>query len=183
MEKANVSVGKPKVSGAIFRAPTSATLPTDAVTALAEAFKELGYASEDGVKNNISGDTEKIRAWGLAVVETVQTSKDDTFTFTLIESLNPEALKTVHGDSNVSGTLATGISITVNSDSPEDNAYVIDMILKGNVLKRIVIPSAVVSAVGEVIYKDDELIAYEVTLTCKADSSGNTHYEYIKQGE
>jgi len=181
MDKTKVSTGKPKISGAIFRAETTATLPTSATSALSEDFKELGYASEDGIKNNNSGESENIRAWGLDVVETVQTSKDDTFKFSLIESLNSEVLRTVHGDGNVTGTLATGITVTANSEPLSEHAYVIDMILKGNIAKRIVIPCGNVTETGEVTYKDDELISYEVTLTCKADSSGNTHYEYIQE--
>ena len=39
---ANVSVGKPKIAGAVYVAPLGTTLPTDAVTALATAFKGLG---------------------------------------------------------------------------------------------------------------------------------------------
>lgn len=37
----NVSAGKPKVGGAIFRAPTGTELPTDATTQLNDAFKGL----------------------------------------------------------------------------------------------------------------------------------------------
>ena len=34
-----VTAGEPKVGGALFRAPAGTALPTDAVTALAEAYK------------------------------------------------------------------------------------------------------------------------------------------------
>jgi len=46
---ANVSAGKPKVTGAIFSAPAGSTLPTTAAADLDNAFVSLGYVSEDGV--------------------------------------------------------------------------------------------------------------------------------------
>ena len=47
MKAKNVTTGKPKTGGAVFRAPLGTALPTDAKTALDEAFKNLGYCSED----------------------------------------------------------------------------------------------------------------------------------------
>ena len=110
----------------------------------------------------------------------VQTDKTDTLAFTLLEVLNTDVLAAVHGSANVSGTLAAGITVEVNADLQEEAVWVIDMVLNGNTAKRIVAPAAVISAMADVVYKDDEAIGYGVTLTCMPDSSDNTHYEYIK---
>ena len=176
----NVSVGKPNVSGAIFRAPLNTTLPTDSDTALDAAFVQLGYVSEDGVTNTNSPESDKIKAWGGDTVLVVQTEKADTFQLTLIESLNSDVLKADYGSTNVTGTLATGLSIEANSEEAEEASWVIDMILRNGVAKRIVIPDAQISEVGDIVYKDDEAIGYEITIDAMPDASGNTHYEYIK---
>lgn len=182
----NVSTGKPKVAGAIYRALLSGspTIPTDESTALAAAFKCMGYISDDGVSNDSSMETEKIRAWGGDVVLTTQTEKNDTFKFKMIEILNDEVLKAVYGDSNVTVTAAANndpkkIAVAVNSAEQPECAWVIEMILRGNKVKRIVIPDGKITKIGEIVYKDDDASGYEVTITAMPDSSGNTHYEYM----
>lgn len=179
MDTKNVTAGKPKVGGAIFRAPLGTPLPTDATSTLNEAFKDLGYISEDGVTNSNSPESDSLKAWGGDTVMTYQTAKDDTYGFTMIEALNVEVLKTVYGDDNVSGTLETGISIKANSTPQEAYSWVIDMVLRDKALKRVVIPEASITEVGDVSYTDEDAVGYETTLTCVPDSEGNTHYEYI----
>ena len=175
----NVSAGKPKVTGAIFIAPVGTTLPTDSTTALATAFVELGYASDAGVVNSESRETETIKAWGGDTVLKPFTGKEDTFQFTLIEALNVNALKLVYGDSNVTGDLTNGITIKSAAEDLDYHSFVIEMVLNG-AIKRIVIPSAKVTEVGDITYADGETIGYDTTLSAVPDAAGGTHYEYIK---
>lgn len=179
-KKDNVTAAKPKVGGAMYVAPAGTALPTDATTALAEAFRSLGYISEDGLTNSNSPESDDIKAWGGDIVLTPITGRPDTYSVKLIESLNVDVLKMVYGDDNVTGTLETGITVKANATDLEEHPIVVDMILRNGVLKRICIPSAKVSEIGEIVYTDADASGYELTLSCQPDADGNTHYEYIK---
>ncbi len=175
----NVSTGKPKVGGAIYRAPLKTTLPTSVSETLDAAFVCLGYISEDGLVNSNSMKSDSVKAWGGDTVLNFQNGKDDKFKFTMIECLNTEVLKAVYGDDNVSGDLSTGITVKANSTEQESCCWVADMVV-GSANKRVVVPNGKVTEVGDITYKDDEAIGYETTVSATPDSDGQTHYEYIQ---
>lgn len=186
---ANVSTGKPKVGGSIHRAllSSSPTIPTDCTTALS-GFTCLGYVSEDGLKHNMSNDNEDIKAWGGDVVLTIKNSRTDEFQFTLLEVKDENVLKAVFGDANVTVAAATTtapktISIASNNDDSPACAWVIEMVMRDGDPKRIVIPNGKITEIGEIDYKDDEAVGYDITIAAEADSNGNTHYEYMTVGD
>lgn len=178
--EAYVSTGKPKIGGAVYVGATSLTVPTNATGSLAAGFECMGYCSEDGVTNTTESSPEEIKAWGGDTVIIIEDDKSDNFQLTFIEALNVNVLKEIYGSSNVSGSLSTGISVTVSAEAHEARAWVIDMILKNSVMKRIVIPKGTITEVGDIVYKDEEPIGYPVTIKAASDSSGNYHYEYIQ---
>ena len=175
----NVTAGKPKVGGSMYLAPLGTALPTDASSELSAAWASLGYVSEDGVTNNNTPESDNVKAWGGDTVLTLQTSKDDTFTFKLIEAMNINVLKSIYGEANVEEVNGV-IKVTANSKIADQFSWIIDMTLKGDVLKRIVIPIASISELGEISYTDSDAVGYEATITAVPDTAGNTHYEYIE---
>lgn len=179
-DTAQVTAGKPKVGGHVFRAPLGTTLPTDASTALNAAFIDMGYISEDGVTNSNSPESSVVNAWGGTPVLTIQESKEDTYQLTFISAENVEVQKMVYGNTNVTGTIADGLTVKANATELEEASYVIEMIAKGNVAHRVVIPAAKPSEIGDIVYNDTDPVGYEITLSCSADAQGNTHYEYWK---
>lgn len=174
----NVSVGKPSAAGGIHSADTTATLPTNATSALT-GFTALGYVSDEGLTNTIEFDTTDITAWGGDTVLTVRTSRTESFAWTFIET-NADVLKEVYGQDNVTVT-GTSLAVLHNNKAMPRRAYVFEILLTGNKVKRIVVPNAEVVEVGEVAYVDGEPIGYQVTLRTFPDSAGNTVYEYIAE--
>ena len=140
---------------------------------------QLGYVSDSGLTNSIGLENANVKAWGGDTVLNTMTSKTNELKFKLIEALNPDVLKVVYGDENVTGTLETGITVKNKSLQLEGHAYVIDILMKNGAMKRIVAPEGTVTAIGDVTYKDDEVVGYDLTIGLVPDDDGVTAYEYI----
>ena len=174
----NVSPAKPGVGGGVWLAPFGSTLPTDASTALDQAFTSMGYVDENGVTRNISRSNTVVHAWGGDPVAVLSNQKTETFKFKCIEPSNIEVLGLTFGEA--SGTLAAGITVKSRGDISTPHAFVISTIMSNNVHQRIVIPQGVVTDIGEIVYRDNALVGFDLTITAIADAQGNTAYEYQK---
>ena len=176
----NVTAGKPRTNGAVFAALAGSTVPTDAVSALDNAFKDLGYLSEDGITRGRSLSSSNIKEWGGKVVLITEEEDITTIKFKMIEYLNVEVQKVVNGDANVTGDLTSGLAITPGDEMTE-HAYVFWQRMRGGVSYRLVVPRAKITEIGDVVYKSNEAVAYDVTITAMADEAGKPYYEYGKK--
>jgi len=178
----NVTTSRPKVGGAVFTAPLGTALPTSATAALAAAFENMGYVSEDGFTNATSADSEEFNDWNGDVVDSSQTSHSETYALKFIER-NATVLKSVYGDANV--TVGGDGSVTVQHTSAdrEHRCFVIDEMLKGDRINRTVIPDGKITEVGDVVHKKSELLGFDSTITAFPDASGVKAYEYTEPPE
>lgn len=176
-DTANVSTGKGVAGGYIFRAPLTATIPTDNTTALGSEYVNLGFISEDGISEAIETDTENIVDMNGTTVYTATSSREETITLTLIE-VKADALKVAYGDSNVTES-NDKITVVHNGNDMGQHAYVFELLLKNNRKWRQVVPVGSVTEVGDLTISSGEVVGREVTITCAADAQGNTVYDYI----
>ncbi|TKT03444.1 hypothetical protein [Streptomyces lasalocidi] len=184
---ANVLAGKPLATGGVLVAPTGTAAPVDAMTALNASFKALGYVGEDGLTESAERSTDKIKAWGGDVVKVVQTDYAVTYSFTLIETLNSDVLKAVHGAGNVTTTAATSTkgtlhAVKLNGDTLPRQSFVFE-VKDGDARIRIYVPQGQITEVGEVTYSDEDVIGYEVTVEAFRDATaGANAIKYIDDG-
>lgn len=177
-----VSTGKPRLTGGVWVASRTATIPTDAISPLSSDYRCLGYVSEDGVSNSNELDTSEIKAWGGNIVYRSVNGMDDTFVLALIETGNVEVLKAVYGDNNVSVDADGNISVNVVAEEPQELIWIFEIVLRGGKAKRIVIPDGAITSRDEITYNDSDPIAYKITVSAYPDAAGKTHAEYIEAG-
>lgn len=175
---ANVTAGKPQPQGGVFRAPLGTTLPTDATSTKDVAFVGLGLVSDAGLVQTYNHQSTEIKDWSGATVYTTEEGLTDQYKFTLIEAVNVDVLKAFFGENNVSGTLATGITVTGNSKNTPPASYIFEMSVADGGYRRVVLPNAKPVTRDDVNYVNNNVVGYGMTLVCYPDATGNTHYEY-----
>jgi hypothetical protein len=164
----NVRVG---VTGAVYGAPTGTALPTSATASLNAAFEELGYLTEDGIRENNGSEVTDIKAWqNAAVVRSIQTSHTLTYHMTFMET-SDQVLETFYGNYE-NGT------VEIRGELGVRQSWVLH-VEDGDDLRRIVIPDGQVTETGEVAYVNGEAVTYPVTITCFPDNDEVKAYHYI----
>ncbi|OBF66359.1 hypothetical protein, partial [Mycolicibacterium fortuitum] len=180
-------VARAGLAGGIFRYPLGTVLPTDATSVrptISGWNPRLGGCDETGFTVSSKRDKDNKRDWNGDKVRSIQTGKDDTGKFVLIEPKSPQAKAMLYGDANVTVVPATashGTQITAQSTSDvlPHHSYVVDTI-DGDDKIRTCIADAQVSETGDIIFQSKDWTVYEITLEMFPDSQGRTWVEYTE---
>ena len=173
-----VSLGKFKVGGYAYWAPSGTALPTDASAPLAAAFKLLGYLSEDGLTNTTDTDTTEIKDANGTTVMKVITSYAESYQFALLEVLRAEAAKMRYNTGAVTGT---DKSMTIKHQMPSDEDFVLvfEIAMSGDVKDRLVIGNGTRAEFGDRQVHAGDAQVYDVTVSANDMGNGVTAIEYI----
>lgn len=176
----------PKVTGGVRVAPLGTTLPTDAVTTLDPAFISLGRVSDDGIDKTESRPKSDRFDWGGSLIASLQESFMLTLKFKLLQLVNADVQKAVHGADNVTVTPATTtagtqIAAAINSKLLDQGVFVIDAYYM-KMTGRLVLPIARPVEVGPLKWVHNDLAAYELTVQAFPDNANNLAYEYWDDG-
>lgn len=173
-----VSLGKFKVGGYAYWAPSGTVLPTDSTTALPASYKLLGYLSEDGLTNTTDTDTTEIKDANGTTVMKVITSYAESYQFALLEVLRAEAAKMRYNTGAVTGT---DKSMTIKHQMPSDEDFVLvfEIAMSGDVKDRLVIGNGTRAEFGDRQVHAGDAQVYDVTVSANDMGNGVTAIEYI----
>lgn len=173
LDSANARVA---ITGGVRSAPVGTTAPTNPTDAYAAGWLEYGYISEDGVTETFTSESTDIRAWqNGALVRTINSKTDAMFKFVVIET--NKVIKADYFPGSTISSLAGVTTTVVKAVQPNPRAFSLD-ILDGSIHIRKIIPRGEITERGDIVYKNDEVIAYEVTIKVYPASDGTLYVEY-----
>lgn len=176
MNAEQVTVGSAAATGAIYVAPTTTALPTDAVTALS-GYTLLGFTSDAGVTISESSSTSSIKAWeGRVEVFTTKTEYTEQVSFTPIQC-NQDVLELMWGADAVTVDGDGNILAKHHGQTMEPVHIVIETTPRAGIVKRFCQKSQLTER-GESAMNGTQIDARQLTFNNLADENGVTCYEY-----
>ncbi|MEV7844088.1 hypothetical protein AB0O50_08885 [Streptomyces cyaneofuscatus] len=164
------------ITGAAYVAPLNSVKPVDATSAWPDTATDIGWISDDGITETNSADTTEIKGWqGGQTVRKVISSSEVSYKFTAIET-SKTVLELYHKGSKVVTTNGKSV-LSVKAPGPDRRQFGFDVI-DGDSHIRIVIPDGEVTETGDITYKGDEAISYELTITAYPGADGTVAFKY-----
>lgn len=180
--QANVSAGKGVKGGYVFVAPVDTTTPAEAnPTTLDDAFKCLGFISEDGYVETVEEDSDDLVDMNGDLMHSTNSNRVESAQFTPAE-IKAQTLKVMYGEGNVTDENGL-ITVNHNSDSHPTFCYVFKFLLKDGRHWTKVVPQGQSSELDDLTVASSELCQRAITVKYLTDKKGNTCYDYIESTE
>jgi hypothetical protein len=181
VDNTQVRVG---VSGAVYVAPVGTTAPTDPYSSWGAGWIDCGYVTEDGLTEALNESRQEFKAWGYnAAIRTQVTDRTSTFkvTFQQTSYLTASLFYGVDAaDMTSSGSGGTQYLSFNEAQNSEPMYYALGMdVLDGDHPKRIVVARAEVTEKGDLVYKSDSVVSYELTFTALSAPSGGSAISHM----
>lgn len=181
-----LAAASPRITGGVLRASVGTALPVTALGEPDDAFKDLGHVGDDGVERTENRNNQDQFNWGGDLVAVLQQEYGLEIKFKLLQVMNADVQKAVHGDANITVTPAdeesgTEIAAKLNAKLLDTGAWIFDG-MYNLINMRLVIPIARITAVAPLKWSHKELSAYECTLKPFPDEDGNHGYQYWNDG-
>jgi hypothetical protein len=178
---AGVSATGADGTGLVWMAATGSTAPTDASTALAAAWKNMGGITEAGISVKLGTSTTKKKFYGSPVTQrTLVTDQDYTIDVSYGET-NARTIEQYFRKAllSITPTVGTGaFSSTAGTYTRQLYAMVTDMVDGANRM-RFYFPSVEVTGQGDIKVANSETIEWGVTYSAYPDASGNAMYPFF----
>ena len=172
-------------TGAVAVAPVGTTMPTDAKSALASAWDDSGYISEDGISVTVTRSTTPIRDWSKNAVRNLLTEYAGSISLAFLQ-VDEFAAERMFGASNVTVTAATSsageqIKISIGAELPPIEAWCFSM-KDGNARIRVLVPQGQITDVNQIDFKPDAGNVIGGTLATYDDGTGHSIYFIYDDG-
>jgi hypothetical protein len=168
--------------GGLYWGPSNAAIP-DATFAIASTMKHLGFVGAEGVDDKEDRATKKIYDWGGDTIAIPQESFGSSWSFTLLEFLNPEVAKMNYRIANVTAAAATSshgnqLSIIQTSDTYDWRTWLLDCFSPGGKRVQLFKPTGRVQTKEVLKIARTDVLASRVTVEFLPDNTGA--YTYIR---
>lgn len=167
----DVNLGIGLATGMAFHAPAGTALPTYPGEALAEAWKEIGAVSEDGITYGMNHNMTPLRNWAKVIERLMAADGDATIQAPFMDTTK-DTLETLFGAENVVTTAATAdhgalISITIGPDTMPDAEAFLFLMKDGDDMIMIGSTRATVTAVDDITFAPNNAIIWNATISSK----------------
>jgi len=164
-----VNLGIGNASGYFYHAPKGTALPDSPLAELAEAWKEVGYVSQDGITWHNGRTATPLKDWANKIRRQLQEDSTGTVEVPII-STTGEVLKTLFGEDHVTETAATSahgklVSVDVEEGVVSSDEAFLFIMKDGDDVMMLGTTSGLITDVADITFAPGDAITWSATVS------------------